>query len=590
MARGLFAGGNSGVFSDVIDYVDIDSTGNALDFGDLSVARHRSYGCSSTTRGLFAGGNAGGGGFNVIDYVTIATDANALDFGDMTTGKAETAACSSNITGVFAGSFTGASNVIDYVTIATLANAEDFGDLTVGRGLMGSFSSDTRGVFGGGHGGSLRNIIDYITIASPGNATDFGDLTVAKYALTGCSSPTRGLFAGGTDTPVNVIEYITIATLGDAIDFGDMTNTRQYLAACSSHSRGLFGGGYSGGNIDIIDYVTIASLGDASDFGDLTVARQGVAALSDSHGGLVLSLPPEMLIEYNATPITSGDATPSGPDGTFFGSADIVTTTIEKIFSITNSGEDNLTLDADPYVAVSGTNADQFSIIEQPASGTLPEGYSFDFTVEFDPTTTGQKNAWIVIYNNTTENPFTFAIQGSGISAPTIDLSTSTLSATGIFGQSVSDKTFDINNTGSALLEYDLTSNKTWVTFDEDSGTIASGASETVTVSIDPNGLAFNATHVATITVTDADASNSPQTLQLSLTINHGESFLYTNPQNVNRVRTSSALLLQPRTDSGVQKINYSRQFTGDNEVTTDGGFITFNPLTGPETNDYDHS
>ena len=36
---GLFGGGNTGSASNVIDYVTIASTGNATDFGDLTVAR-----------------------------------------------------------------------------------------------------------------------------------------------------------------------------------------------------------------------------------------------------------------------------------------------------------------------------------------------------------------------------------------------------------------------------------------------------------------------------------------------------------------------------------------------------------------------
>ena len=60
--RGVFAGGNDGVVGpqNVIDYVNISSTGNAIDFGDLTGARSGIAGCSSSTRGLFGGGDAGG--------------------------------------------------------------------------------------------------------------------------------------------------------------------------------------------------------------------------------------------------------------------------------------------------------------------------------------------------------------------------------------------------------------------------------------------------------------------------------------------------------------------------------------------------
>ncbi len=68
-ARGVFAGGYAPGNVNTIDYITISTTGNALDFGDLTVARNAVIGCSSNNRGLFAGG--GGLIPNVIDYVTI---------------------------------------------------------------------------------------------------------------------------------------------------------------------------------------------------------------------------------------------------------------------------------------------------------------------------------------------------------------------------------------------------------------------------------------------------------------------------------------------------------------------------------------
>lgn len=44
--RGLFAGG--GGLDNTIDYITIDTTGNATDFGDLTVARYQLAGCSGT--------------------------------------------------------------------------------------------------------------------------------------------------------------------------------------------------------------------------------------------------------------------------------------------------------------------------------------------------------------------------------------------------------------------------------------------------------------------------------------------------------------------------------------------------------------
>jgi hypothetical protein len=87
--RALHGGGSGDINN--IGYVTIASTGNATDFGDLTVGRTRIDGTSSSTRGVFAGGYSSG----VIDYVTIASTGNATDFGDMTVNTQFTSATSS---------------------------------------------------------------------------------------------------------------------------------------------------------------------------------------------------------------------------------------------------------------------------------------------------------------------------------------------------------------------------------------------------------------------------------------------------------------------------------------------------------------
>jgi hypothetical protein len=68
-----------------MDYITIASTGNASDFGDLTVARRGSGACSSSIRGVWGSGNTSSGRTNIIDFVNIASAGNASDFGDMTT-------------------------------------------------------------------------------------------------------------------------------------------------------------------------------------------------------------------------------------------------------------------------------------------------------------------------------------------------------------------------------------------------------------------------------------------------------------------------------------------------------------------------
>jgi hypothetical protein len=208
-ARGLFGGGVTGTptltFLNVIEYITISSTGNAIDFGDLSTTIRFLTSLSSSTRGVFGGG--------------------------LTTTPAATYL-----------------NTIEYITISSTGNVQDFGDLSVGKYSLSACSNSTRGVFGGGFtptpAATYLNTIEYITISSTGNAVDFGDLSVGKYTLSACSSPTRGVFGGGlTPTPAtgftNTIEYITISSFGDAVDFGDLSAPTRGLSACSNGHGGL---------------------------------------------------------------------------------------------------------------------------------------------------------------------------------------------------------------------------------------------------------------------------------------------------------------------------------------------------------------
>ena len=122
---------------------------------------------------------------NAIESLTVATTGNAVDWADLTVARYFCSVVSSEAgRGVWAGGFTDPhSNIMDYITVATQANAIDFGDLTITCAGGGGMQNAARGCFAIGLTGppqSLSNVIDYITIATTGNAVDFGDLTAAR--------------------------------------------------------------------------------------------------------------------------------------------------------------------------------------------------------------------------------------------------------------------------------------------------------------------------------------------------------------------------------------------------------------------------
>ena len=290
--RALIGGGSTPSVTTDINFLSIQSLGRSTSFGELSHGRYDLGACSSGTRAVFGGGRdpAGNEITDVIDFVTIATTANAIDFGNLTAERGGTqGSVSSSTRGIWAGGFEPSQvNKIEFVTIANTGNATDFGDLTSARSGCARAMSPTRGLFASGGNPSALDIIDYITIASTGNAQDFGD-TNDTYANGGhgTSSNTRGIFAG-LGPSLRRIDYVTIASTGDAKDFGDMRFEASQRTGTGNAVRGIFAGGYIAptGRTTFIDQITIASTGNATAFGDLIQTANYAGSTSDSHGGL----------------------------------------------------------------------------------------------------------------------------------------------------------------------------------------------------------------------------------------------------------------------------------------------------------------
>jgi hypothetical protein len=287
--RGVFAGGLGGPAAaySSIEYVKISSLGNSQDFGVLTTARYNTTSCSSSIRGITAGGSYN----NTIDYYTLASEGNAVSFGNLsTTNRAYLSALSSSTRGVFGGGYTTSPansnvDVIDYIEIDTLGTAVDFGNLSTAKNSVASVASPTRGIYGGGGispSPGSQSAIEFITISSKGDSVFFGDLSKTRgNTVSSASNNVRGLYVDEDG-----IEYITIASNGNGIDFGNSSSTRGRGNACTSQTRFIYAGGLYPTYVNIIDYVEIATQGNAQDFGDLSKVNGALGACSDSHGGL----------------------------------------------------------------------------------------------------------------------------------------------------------------------------------------------------------------------------------------------------------------------------------------------------------------
>ena len=202
--RGIFAAGEGSPNSwiNIVDYITIAQTGNAVDFGDIQNQNGQigqNNGVSSPTRGVIGGSYISPGAYvNTTGYVTISTTGDFVDFGDLTEARGRAGGIHNATRGIFTGGFTpGSTNTIDFITISTLGNATDFGDQLYPAASLGCCSSPTRGTAAGGYnspaGPTIVNTIGYLEIATTGNLTDFGDLSVTRGQTRGISNGHGGL-------------------------------------------------------------------------------------------------------------------------------------------------------------------------------------------------------------------------------------------------------------------------------------------------------------------------------------------------------------------------------------------------------------
>ena len=149
------AGYNS---KDIIEFVTIASTGNTTDFGNLTRRKNAASGASNSTRGVFAGGQEyhGSSGANnqtnSIDFITIASTGNAIEFGQLTSQRSHGAGMGTGTRAIFAGMKTPSpsnnNNIIDFISFSSTGNAQDFGDLSLTR-REGGCATDSHGGLGG---------------------------------------------------------------------------------------------------------------------------------------------------------------------------------------------------------------------------------------------------------------------------------------------------------------------------------------------------------------------------------------------------------------------------------------------------------
>ena len=303
--RGVWAGGSTeppGQVFDIMDFANIETTGNLIDFGDLPSSRQESHmgTVASKVRGFLVGGD--GNVNNIFSWVHASTG-SASDYADMNLNVKQGFGLSNSVRGVIGAGYVSPSynGSISYFTMASQATAVDYGDFTSATGdnkhyAGGGMCDGTRGVIVRAYDGSnYTNALEYINVMTTGNPSDFGDLSSIHNTYTATNANgVRGIIAGGyTPSPsnyYNTIQFITMQTLGNSIDFGDLTTTRSFMQGCNSRTRAVYSGGINTAPVatgkNVVDYIQMMSTGNAVDFGDSTQGRRQSSAASNGHGGL----------------------------------------------------------------------------------------------------------------------------------------------------------------------------------------------------------------------------------------------------------------------------------------------------------------
>ena len=298
--RAIIAQGYNGANVATMEYVDLNSRGDGVNFGDAQEANNAGIGgCSDGTRGVWT--NTHSSPVSHIQYTTITSGGGSINFGSMNEINYRGAGHSSSTRGLWMSGRKSPGNAIvscQTIQIQTLGNSIDFGDAAAGRrGHDSGMGSPTRAFMLGGYDNSnYTNDTQFKSIASGGDMVFGGDLVYTGGYIAGCSNSIRGFGTGGYQHPGGAgyfatnINSIDLASAGNAVNFGDLTQKSSYAVSAATQTRAFRFGGIQFNPAEVyisrIEDWSTTSSGNATEFGDLIEARYDQAQMSDSHGGL----------------------------------------------------------------------------------------------------------------------------------------------------------------------------------------------------------------------------------------------------------------------------------------------------------------
>ena len=273
-SRGLSLGGTAPTAStNVIDYVNISTRSDAIDFGDMQTAKIKPGVGTDGSRGVAIGGT---GATTEIDYWAFGSTGNAADFGDCHTQVSEGGSASGGGRVIQANGGSSPGDDLQKLQINTLGNSSEFGELTEASGNGMGASDGSRGIIT--HSDAD---VDFVNILTDGNATLWGDQFTNQIQAGAASDGSKAIMFGGEiGSAVDNIGYLQINNLGYAADWGgELSGARRYLGATSDGNRAIIHSGYPA--VDTIEFISMSALGSsAADFGEGTITRYNNNAIS----------------------------------------------------------------------------------------------------------------------------------------------------------------------------------------------------------------------------------------------------------------------------------------------------------------------
>jgi len=249
--------------------------------------------------------------------------------------------------------------------------------------------------------GNDITIVDGDSSPSTGDHTDFGDVDATSGTVTRTftvkNPGSANLTLGGAPNRVEI-------TGAHAADF---TLDNDAAATVSAGGETTFTITFDPGATGLRT-AEISIANDDSDENPYNFSIQGTGTAAA----------PEMDVIGNPS-IPDGDTSPSTADLTDFGNVNVEGEIMVHTFTIRNTGSQPLNLTDDPRISIGGAHAADFTLTTDAATPVAAGGGETAFTISFDPSAAGLRQATISIANDDgDENPYDFSIQGTGTVTP----------------------------------------------------------------------------------------------------------------------------------------------------------------------------